>query len=73
MGAAQVLAVDIDPRSVATTISGHQTESVYRRYAIVSEILADKWPEEMAGSTGLEPATSGLTVRNAGESAASWK
>jgi len=42
------------PRSVATKITGHRTESVYRRYAIVSD--ADL-PEAALTMTGTIPST----------------
>ena len=31
------------PRSVAMKLTGHERESVYRRYAIVSEAEAEPW------------------------------
>jgi len=44
------------PRSVAMKITGHRTESVYRRYAIVSD--ADL-QEASRRRTGTVPGTSG--------------
>ena len=73
-------------------MTGHMTENVYRRYAIVSEADLEAAAQRiagraasvtfpsrsaaatglldlMAGSTGLEPATSGLTVQCANQAA----
>jgi hypothetical protein len=38
------------PRSVAKKITGHKTESVYRRYAIVSEVDLQEATRKLMGT-----------------------
>jgi integrase len=38
------------PRSVATKITGHRTENVYRRYAIVSDVDLRETALKVAGT-----------------------
>jgi hypothetical protein len=40
------------PRSVATKLTGHKTESVYRRYAIVSDTDLREAARRLGGITG---------------------
>jgi hypothetical protein len=49
------------PRSVATKITGHRTESVYRRYAIVNDADLQEASRRLAGTLPGTPAASALT------------
>ena len=40
------------PRSVATKLTGHKTEAVYRRYAIVSDTDLREAVQRMTGAFG---------------------
>jgi len=45
------------PRSVAMKLTGHKTESVYRRYAIVSERDLAEGVQKLAALTALRRST----------------
>jgi hypothetical protein len=54
------------PRSVATKLTGHKTESVYRRYAIADSKALAQGVEKLAGmhaSTTVEPAKTAPITR----------
>jgi hypothetical protein len=50
------------PRSVAMTMVGHKTESVYRRYAIVDEAMLRDAAVKLAAHRGQSPGQSGVVV-----------
>ena len=49
------------PRSVAMSIVGHKTESIYRRYAIVDEAMQREAAARLDAWTAAAPATSTVT------------
>jgi integrase len=58
------------PRSTAMKVSGHRTESVYRRYAVVDQEMMDdatKRIERRAGQTALVPKQLSLLRANSGQ------
>ena len=57
------------PRSVAMKMVGHKTESVYRRYAIVDEVMLRDAAVKLAARRGQSPGQSGLVAIEP----ASWK
>jgi hypothetical protein len=50
------------PRSVATKLTGHRAEAVYRRYAIVSDADLRAASATLAGTTGTNPGTVASTA-----------
>jgi hypothetical protein len=50
------------PRSVAMSIVGHKTESIYRRYAIVDEAMQREAAVRLDAWVAARPAPSTVTV-----------
>jgi Phage integrase family len=50
------------PRSVATKMVGHKTESVYRRYAIVDESMLPEAAVKLAARRGQSAGQSGVAI-----------
>ena len=52
------------PRSVAMKLTGHKTESIYRRHAIVSDADIQEATRKLTGTITGTMAATGLTPRS---------